>query len=443
MFPHGGIRQRRGRARLARSELKTARVGHPRDVGFSSRHRKPRAVRVKLVSLASLVALLVTAASVAAQTYQARPALVGGLIGPLRSATGRLVSSRRPIQGDTLITSSGSWSGKVTSYRYQWRDCNTGGTSCARIPGATSPRYTVQASDIGYALDSRVTACNSSCSSGVSAPTAVVTSTSGTTNPSGASVPPARVKDSFGTIWKREGYDNFTVNAALGSWATSTIRAIVYKGDGGLKWQEVADGAPCHPPAGYFAHCYEPSRVLSVHNGELDFYLHDCTYSGGFVGACGAAPGPLMPSTGTPYQTYGRYMVRIKLVYNDSAKLDQYHAAWMLWPKNGADHACAESDYPEWTLNSSLVHAFAHWGCNGSFDWYNVTTNMTKWHTLTQEWGPGFRRYYFDGKLLGQSRHEVYSGPERWRLQIEARNKPGDRTSGHVLVDWVWLGVRG
>jgi hypothetical protein len=154
---------------------------------------------------------------------------------------------------------------------------------------------------------------------------------------------------------------------------------------------------------------------------------------------------PLMPSTGSLYQTYGRYSVRIKLVYNDAQKLDQYHAAWMLWPAQDSSGPCAESDYPEWspTMDSSVAYAFAHWGCDHSFDWFRVTWDVTQWHTLTQEWGPGYRRYYFDGNLIGQSTHQVYSGPERWQLQTEAHNKPGDTTSGHVLVDWVWLGTLG
>ncbi len=359
----------------------------------------------------------------------------------LMAAQGPFLSGR-PVQGKALTTSRG-WSGAVRSYRYQWWDCSATGTTCVRIPGAASPTYVLQASDVGYSIESKVIACDSSCRASVSAPTAVVTTPSRTKNPSGAPVPPATVKDNFGTVWKREGYDNFTIKARLGSWGTSKLNAVVYRGDGGLRWEEAPDGWSCDGPEGFYPHCYEPSKVLSVHGGVLDFYLHDCRYAGGFYGACGAKPRPLMPSTGTPYQTYGRYSVRIKVVYDDSRRLDQYHAAWMLWPLKNRRGPCAESDYPEWSpaMNSSAVYAFAHWGCRGSFDWFRVTLNA-HWHTLTQEWGPGFRRYYFDGKLIGQSKHQVWSGPERWQLQTEAHNKLGDTTRGHVLVDWVWLGVR-
>jgi hypothetical protein len=258
-------------------------------------------MRLALVTLlASLLALLSVAASAAAQSRRAGP--VGNRVEPLQSAAGLPVVSGRPVQGDTLISRSGSWSATVMRYTYRWLDCSARGTDCAPIPGASSPSYVVQGSDIGYAIESKVTACAWWCRSRVSAPTAVVTTASGTTNPSGAPVPPAWVKDNFGTVWKREGYDNFTIYAPLGSWGSSTIREIVYRGDGGLKWQEAPDGWSCNGPEGYYRHCYEPSRVLSVHNGELDFYLHDCIYPDGFRGACGAKPRPLMPSTGTPYQ---------------------------------------------------------------------------------------------------------------------------------------------
>jgi hypothetical protein len=62
-----------------------------------------------------------------------------------------------------------------------------------------------------------------------------------------------------------------------------------------------------------------------------------------------------------------------------------------------------------------------------------------RWHVYTQTWGPGFRSYYVDGRLVGTTRRQVWSGPERWQLQIEP-SEIGGSGAGHGYVDWVWIG---
>jgi len=269
-------------------------------------------------------------------------------------------------------------------------------------------------------------------------------------NPSGAPLPSKVQTDSFGTRWTRIGEDNFTVNAPLGSWASNSPDKVVYVGDHGLKWHVNPDGWGCpeRRTNTWFPHCYEPSQVLSVHNGMLDYYLHDCTYSDGFNGACTASPGPFSPLTHTMYQTYGRFEARLKFVFKDSEHLNQYHLSWLLWPENSSGNGrtlCGESDFPEeWlSMNPFRMPANAYWhycpGPNMKQHFYRYV-NMTKWHTYTQEWGPRFRRYYIDNKLVGDTTTGPYSKPERWMLQVLAYNQPGDHTRGHLLVDWVWLG---
>ena len=81
-------------------------------------------------------------------------------------------------QGQTLTSSTGTWSGAPTSYAYQWRRCDSGGANCAAISGATTSSYAVQGADVGATLRSRVTASNAG-GAGLpadSAATAVVTS---------------------------------------------------------------------------------------------------------------------------------------------------------------------------------------------------------------------------------------------------------------------------
>ena len=64
--------------------------------------------------------------------------------------------------GQSLTSSTGTWSGSPTSYAYQWSRCNSGGASCVDLGGATSPSYLLVAADEGATLRVRVTAANAS-----------------------------------------------------------------------------------------------------------------------------------------------------------------------------------------------------------------------------------------------------------------------------------------
>jgi hypothetical protein len=68
--------------------------------------------------------------------------------------------------GRTLTASPGSWGGSSPmSYAYQWRRCDSAGTGCFAIRGATSSTYVLSASDIGHTLSVKVTATNEAGSS--------------------------------------------------------------------------------------------------------------------------------------------------------------------------------------------------------------------------------------------------------------------------------------
>lgn len=253
-------------------------------------------------------------------------------------------------------------------------------------------------------------------------PTPTPTPTPGTGSTSGEAMP---VGDLQG--WKQIFADDFTVDAPTGSWATTDASKVVYTGDKGGKWTVYPDGWSSTYTSGKPG--YQPGQVLSVHDGYLDFYLHSVN---GYPS--GANPSPLIGGT-TPNQTYGRYAARIK-----SDTISNYHAAWLLWPIKDADGGCAESDFPEGDLNST-VSAFAHNSTNCSdYRTQNAFPTNTRfdsgWHTYVQEWGPGFRKYYIDGNLIGTSTTRVWSQPARWQLQVEPNSNSGT-TSGHFQVDWV------
>ena len=79
------------------------------------------------------------------------------------------------VQGATLTTTNGSWSGSPQSYSYAWEDCDSSGASCTAIGNAVSSSYTLTSGDVGDTIRSVVTATNSGgASSASSAATGVV-----------------------------------------------------------------------------------------------------------------------------------------------------------------------------------------------------------------------------------------------------------------------------
>jgi hypothetical protein len=85
-----------------------------------------------------------------------------------------------PAKDQTLTASDGTWTGtQPITYAYQWRRCNSGGTGCADVAGATAGTYVLTSADITYTLRVTVTASNSvGTASASSAQTAIVTGTS-------------------------------------------------------------------------------------------------------------------------------------------------------------------------------------------------------------------------------------------------------------------------
>ena len=226
------------------------------------------------------------------------------------------------------------------------------------------------------------------------------------------------------------GSDDFTKAAAVGSLASSNGNAVVYTGDQGLKWTEYGDNWPSTYSGDKEG--YQPSTVQSLHDGVLDWYLHNDA-NGNPVGA---APAAVLPS-GSEYQTYGRYSFCEKVVANDTRFLSDFKQAILLWPQSQTNGAYAESDFPEGDLSQVGFSAFAHYGGRGAQNvFWTDTLNTNQWNVYTQEWGPGYRNYYINGQLIGTSTNQVWSGPERWVLQVEP-NGLNDGATGHVYVDWV------
>ncbi|MGA9858099.1 MAG: hypothetical protein WBQ18_09565 [Solirubrobacteraceae bacterium] len=249
--------------------------------------------------------------------------------------------------------------------------------------------------------------------------------------------PPGSALALGGRTYALEGMDTFTKSAPLGSFAQSANNQIVYVGDHGMSWTGYGDGWSSTYTGGKEG--YQPSTVLSVHDGMLDFHLHNDT-NGNPVGA---NPSPL--PGGNRYQTYGVWSFCERMAPADSHNLADFYQAPLLWPPNDSNSPSSESDFPEGNLAGTDFKAFSHYGGSGAQDYFSIRAVMptfaaTQWHVYTQAWGPGFRSYYVDGQLVGTTTNQVWSGPERWQLQVEPSGT-NDGDSGDVLIGWVWIGT--
>jgi hypothetical protein len=341
---------------------------------------------------------------------------------------------------------------------------------CVKVRKTKRPAPTAPHPTPGVPTKPVVTAGNTSSTSTSSAISTTSTTSTSTTStpppppPSNGSCPgpPPGASQTLAThTYALEGMDTFTKAAPTGAFAQSggvnvdaNSLTPIYTGDHGMGWSAYPDGWAAtytKPLEGY-----QPSTVLSVHDGVLDYYLHDDATNGLPVGA-DISPWP----GGSEYQTYGAYSLCERVV--PSTDLADFYEASLLWPQNNGDGPCAESDFPEsysplngGSLASGGVYAFAHFapwsaqsGCQTTPpppapDSWNTSIDLSQWHMFTQEWGPGFRSYYMDGKFVKTSiSSQVWSQPERWQLQMEpspaAKDHKGGGT-GHVYIAWVWIG---
>lgn len=246
--------------------------------------------------------------------------------------------------------------------------------------------------------------------------------------PAGCQSPPGTTLTLDGTTYQLEGVDTFTKPAATGSFASSDPNQVVYVGDHGMPWTEYPDGWPSTFTGGRIG--YQPSTVLSVHDGVLDFYLHDDPQGD----PVGSDPSP--EPSGNRYQTYGAWSLCERL----SGDLADFYQSFLLWPPGDSDYPASESDWPEGPLSGSDFQAFAHNMADYQDQFDSGTLDTTQWHLYTQTWGPGFRSYYVDGKPIGTTTNEVWSGPARWQLQVEPSGQQLGGT-GDLYVAWVWIGT--
>src|SRR5207253_2903582 len=92
--------------------------------------------------------------------------------------------SGTPREGQTLSEAHGEWTNNPTSFAYQWLQCDSLGSSCLPISGATGQSYVLVAGDRDRALRGEGTATNAGGPSGAECWAATA-----------AAVPPARANN--------------------------------------------------------------------------------------------------------------------------------------------------------------------------------------------------------------------------------------------------------
>jgi hypothetical protein len=212
----------------------------------------------------------------------------------------------------------------------------------------------------------------------------------------------------------------------------------------GARWSaNYSDGTPDtaaqQVPKGERKSGYYPSKVLSVHDGVLDMFLHS---ENGV--AMGAAPSPIFGgAVQRPWNslTYGRYSVRFK-----AEALGGFKLAWLLWPDSKQWPLDGEIDFPEGDL-SRVIYAAVH-GMEGGIhtdDVFRPNVPFGSWHTATTEWRPDGIEFFLDGNSIGISTKYTPAKPMHYILQTESCSPtcPLPETSGHVEVDWVAIWAKG
>jgi hypothetical protein len=171
-----------------------------------SRRRGTRAALIcwAVVAVASLLSFAGTgsAASSAVPSNTASPSISG-----------------TEQEGQVLTADHGDWSDSPTGYDYQWQRCNSGGSGCSDISGATGDQYTLGSADVGNRVRVGVSATNGEGTSGFAyaAPTGVIAAAG--TAPTNTSLP---------TI-SGTAQDNQTLTASEGSWNGSTPITYAYQ----------------------------------------------------------------------------------------------------------------------------------------------------------------------------------------------------------------------
>lgn len=221
---------------------------------------------------------------------------------------------------------------------------------------------------------------------------------------------------SHGRTWKQSYAEDFSRDAPLGSVLEEYPEMQAYSGYSDTSGRGL----------------YDPDRVLSVEDGNLDFWLHSED------GRPRVAT--VMPDGYEPHET-GRVSIRYK-----TTDTPGYKFVGMLWPTDD-DWNKGEIDWPEGDLGSPARPASAIPGTwsNGMMRFDSSVQRDTSsaqssgYHVATTEWDHGVVRFSWDGQLVSVTRTAVPKDPMRVTLQAETAitGEVPWWADGHVDIDWI------
>ena len=249
------------------------------------------------------------------------------------------------------------------------------------------------------------------------------------TDPSGVPVPTGNLPG-----WKQVFRYDFQQKVPLGGFSGCTAGPTILRSNCSGLPQSVRSNLWAYPdgwPDGNTGK-YLPSRVLSIHNGMLDYYLHTT----GRVHAVAALVPKIPGAVKGNGLHYGAYAIRFR-----ANSIPGYKVAFLLWPDSEIWPADGEIDFPEGNLDRTVDAAMHFQGGRSliSQDVYRSNATFSSWHTAVIEWTPTKCRFILDGHVLGTSVSLIPSTPMHWVLQVQtvAGAPPADRVAGHVEIAWI------
>lgn len=166
---------------------------------------------------------------------------------------------------------------------------------------------------------------------------------------------------------------------------------------------------------------YFPSKVLSVHDGVLDYFDRD-----GMAAA-------VLPFGYAGFR-YGTYSVTMRCQHYAG-----FHNAFLMWPNRGRWPVAGEYDFPESDTAAPAPYLAVVQDTHPvTFLPRRLTHCPRSWHdrrfhTYTQQWGPGFLRCYQDGIVVGTVTANIQTEAMHPVLQNEwapRTTKPGPADTG-------------
>jgi hypothetical protein len=195
--------------------------------------------------------------------------------------TGLPTVSGSATQGQTLSTSTGSWSNSPTSYGYQWQDCNSSGASCTNINAATSSSYTLGSGDVGHTIRATLTATNNGGSASATTAQTSTVSASAPPPPSNTALPVVSGTATAGQ----------TLSTTNGSWIGSPSSY-------GYEWQDCSSsGSSCTNVSGATSSSY---TLASGDVGHTIRAVVTAINAGGSTPATSAGVGPVIAQGSGP-----------------------------------------------------------------------------------------------------------------------------------------------